>query len=66
MREITAEDIEALTVGARILGTGGGGSPYHSLLNMRRLYREGTRVFLMDPLDLRMRRAKAVPVSAGR
>src|SRR5262249_9978103 len=49
MRELSAEDIEALAVGAWILGTGGGGSPYHALLNMRRLYREGVRVSLMDP-----------------
>jgi DUF917 family protein len=48
MRELTGEDIEALAVGAWILGTGGGGSPYHGLINMRRLYRQGTRVLLMD------------------
>jgi uncharacterized protein len=49
MRELTADDIEALAVGAWILGTGGGGSPYHGLLNMRRLYAQGFRVQLMDP-----------------
>jgi DUF917 family protein len=49
---ITPEDIEALAVGAWILGTGGGGSPYLGLLNMRRLYAEGHRVELMSPLDL--------------
>lgn len=49
MRELTADDIEALAVGAWILGTGGGGSPYHGLLNMRRLYAQGVRVDLMDP-----------------
>src|SRR5262249_58491569 len=52
MHEISDADIEALAVGAWILGTGGGGSPYHSLLNMRRLYREGVRVHLMDPQAL--------------
>ena len=31
-------DIEALALGAWILGTGGGGDPYHKLLNMRELY----------------------------
>jgi len=51
-REITGEDIEALAVGAWILGTGGGGSPYLGLLNMRRLYAKGHRVELMSPLDL--------------
>ena len=50
--EITLDDIEALAVGAWILGTGGGGSPYLGLLNMRRLYAEGHRVGLMSPFDL--------------
>src|SRR6478736_8107148 len=52
MRELTLDDIEALAVGAWILGTGGGGSPYLGLLNMRRLYAERHRVSLMSPLDL--------------
>ncbi|MBV8577729.1 MAG: DUF917 domain-containing protein [Acetobacteraceae bacterium] len=52
MREIALDDIEALAVGAWILGTGGGGSPYLGLLNMRRLYGEGHRVSLMSPLEL--------------
>jgi DUF917 family protein len=53
MRELAAADIEALAVGAWILGTGGGGSPYHGLLNMRRLYAEGHRISLIDPDELR-------------
>ena len=52
MIPITAEDIECLAVGSWILGTGGGGSPYLGLLNMRRLYAEGHRAELMSPLDL--------------
>src|SRR5690348_10390801 len=48
----TLDDIESLAVGAWILGTGGGGSPYLGLLNMRRLYAEGHRVELMSPFDL--------------
>src|SRR3954449_13418478 len=52
LRQITLDDIESLAVGAWILGTGGGGSPYLGLLNMRRLYAEGHRVELMSPLDL--------------
>jgi uncharacterized protein len=51
-RTIASDDIEALADGAWILGTGGGGSPYLGLLNMRRLYAEGHRVELMSPLDL--------------
>lgn len=49
---VDLDDIEALAVGAWILGTGGGGSPYNSLLNMRRLYAEGHRVSLMDAAEL--------------
>ena len=52
LREITADDIELLAIGAWILGTGGGGSPYLGLLNMRRLYAEGHRVTLMQPDEL--------------
>jgi uncharacterized protein len=49
---ITLDDIECLAVGAWILGTGGGGSPYLGLLNMRRLYAEGHRVTLISPFAL--------------
>jgi DUF917 family protein len=52
LRDITLDDIESLAVGAWVLGTGGGGSPYLGLLNMRRLYAEGMRVQLMQPEDL--------------
>jgi hypothetical protein len=52
IRELSAAQIEWLAVGAWILGTGGGGSPYQGLLNLRRLYREDRVVRLMDPADL--------------
>src|SRR2546422_8478197 len=52
LRAVTAEEIESLAIGAWILGTGGGGSPYLALLNMRALYRQGAVVSLMDPMDL--------------
>jgi DUF917 family protein len=52
MRELTLDDIEALAIGAWVLGTGGGGSPYHALLNMRRLYAAGKRVQLIQPEEL--------------
>jgi DUF917 family protein len=51
-REITADEIESLAVGAWVLGTGGGGNPYLALLNMRALYKEGYRVKLMPASDL--------------
>jgi len=52
LKTISLDEIEALAVGAWILGTGGGGSPYLGLLNLRRLYADGHRVQLMSPLDL--------------
>src|ERR1700759_4407202 len=52
LRDITLEDIESLAVGAWVLGTGGGGSPYLGLLNMRALYQGGFRVQLMSSADL--------------
>ena len=51
-REISADDIESLAVGAWVLGTGGGGNPYLSLLNMRALYDEGYRVNLIQASEL--------------
>ncbi len=51
-RPVSVEEIEALAIGAWILGTGGGGSPYLALLNMRKLYRAGAVVRLMDPAEL--------------
>ena len=51
-RLVPAGEIEALATGAWILGTGGGGSPYYGLLNLRRLYRDGAGVTLVDAADL--------------
>lgn len=52
IRQFAREEIEPLAVGAWILGTGGGGSPYASFLNLRHLYEQGTSVNLMDPDEL--------------
>ena len=49
---ISEDDLESLAVGSWILGTGGGGSTYIGLLNMRRLYAAGARVTLIDPAAL--------------
>ncbi|HEV8673386.1 MAG TPA: DUF917 domain-containing protein [Methylomirabilota bacterium] len=51
-RPVAAAELESLAIGAWILGTGGGGSPYQGLLNMRQLYRAGPVVRLLDPADL--------------
>ncbi|WP_112292086.1 DUF917 domain-containing protein [Agrobacterium tumefaciens] len=52
IQEFSEDDIEPLATGAWILGTGGGGNPYISTLNLRRLYAEGSRVKVMDPMAL--------------
>ena len=49
LKELIIDDIEAIAVGSWILGTGGGGNPYRSLLNMRELYRKGYKVNLINP-----------------
>jgi DUF917 family protein len=52
MIELSIEDIEALAVGAWILGTGGGGRPYHGRRKMRGLYEAGVRHGVLGPADL--------------
>jgi DUF917 family protein len=52
MREFTVDEIEPLAIGAWILGTGGGGSPYHGFLNLRKLYAKGHQVGLIDADEL--------------
>src|SRR5262245_49745112 len=52
IRPVSLDEIESLAIGAWILGTGGGGSPYLALLNLRKLYAQGAVVSLMDPGDL--------------
>jgi DUF917 family protein len=51
-RPVSLDEIESIAIGAWILGTGGGGSPYLALLNLRKLYAGGTVVSLMDPAEL--------------
>src|SRR5262249_42092193 len=52
MRPVTVDEIQSLASGAWILGTGGGGSPYLALLNMRELYKQGVVCQLMDAAEL--------------
>ena len=51
-REITWDDLEALALGTAVLGTGGGGDSYITLLCCRELHRQGHRFRLIDPADL--------------
>ena len=51
-RTITERDLEALELGAALLGTGGGGNPYIGKLRTRELLREGKTVELISLHDL--------------
>jgi DUF917 family protein len=52
LRSLSIDDIDSLAIGAGILGTGGSAHPYLELLNIRKLYGEGKRVSLLDPMEL--------------
>src|ERR687891_960780 len=52
LRPVSLDEIESLAIGAWILGTGGGGSPYLAWLNMRELYRQGVACQLMEASEL--------------
>jgi uncharacterized protein len=52
MRNLTEEDIEALAIGAAILGTGGGGSPYLGKLRCLQELRRGNRIALIGIEEL--------------
>jgi DUF917 family protein len=62
MRELTADDIDALAIGAGILGTGGGGNPYIGKLRCRQELKKGRPIRLigLDELD-----DEAVVISVG-
>ena len=49
---LTEADVDDLRVGAWILGTGGGGDPYHGYLCLKQLYARGRAVEVIDPMDL--------------
>ncbi|KAF2001267.1 hypothetical protein P154DRAFT_521963 [Amniculicola lignicola CBS 123094] len=49
---ISETDLEWITIGCYILGTGGGGSPYSAMLRMRGVLRSGGIVRVMNPYDL--------------
>lgn len=65
IRDFEADEIDPLAVGAWILGTGGGGSPYLAQLNLKKLYRDGRKCRLIDPLALQDDDAVAVVSKMG-
>ena len=52
-RPLTEADLEALALGAAILGTGGGGNPYIGYLRARELLRQGLKLELLPFSSLR-------------
>ena len=50
--DLTLDDLDALAIGAWILGTGGGGEPYFSVLEARQHMAAGKRARIVDPLSL--------------
>lgn len=52
LTQVTLEDIYPLSIGAGILGTGGGGSPYIGALHLRNTIRERGPARVLDPMQL--------------
>ncbi|KAK8050472.1 hydantoin utilization protein A [Apiospora phragmitis] len=50
---LSETDLDWVTTGCYILGTGGGGSPYQHMLRLRELLRAGATVRIVSPWDLR-------------
>jgi Protein of unknown function (DUF917) len=50
---ISETDLDWITIGCYILGTGGGGSPYGHMLRLRQILRNGGVVRVISPDDLR-------------
>ncbi|KAK8139057.1 hydantoin utilization protein A [Apiospora sp. TS-2023a] len=50
---LSETDLDWITIGCYILGTGGGGSPYQHMLRLRELLRAGATVRIISPWDLR-------------
>ncbi|KAJ4254498.1 hypothetical protein NW762_010097 [Fusarium torreyae] len=50
---LSETDLEFITIGCYILGTGGGGSPYQHFLRLRELLRAGSALRVVSPWDLK-------------
>lgn len=50
---VSETDLDWMSVGCYILGTGGGGSPYSHMLRMRSLLRDGDVIRVINPHDLK-------------
>lgn len=52
MRTLTEADLEPISIGAALLGTGGGGNPYLGKLRVRELLRRGRSIEIVSPDQL--------------
>ena len=52
MWQVTEQDLESIAIGAGILGTGGGGSPYTGMLRSRLAIRENGPINVLSPDEL--------------
>ncbi|OHF03720.1 hypothetical protein CORC01_01039 [Colletotrichum orchidophilum] len=50
---LSETDLDWITIGCYILGTGGGGSPYQHMLRLREMMRAGATVKIVSPRDLK-------------
>lgn len=50
---LSETDLEFITIGCYILGTGGGGNPYQHFLRLRELHRAGAVLRVISPWDLK-------------
>ncbi|KAK1961623.1 hypothetical protein LY78DRAFT_588339 [Colletotrichum sublineola] len=50
---LSETDLDWITIGCYILGTGGGGSPYQHMLRLREMMRAGATVRIVSPFDLK-------------
>ncbi|EXF76115.1 hypothetical protein CFIO01_07980 [Colletotrichum fioriniae PJ7] len=51
--QLSETDLDWITTGCYILGTGGGGSPYQHMLRLREMMRAGATVRIISPYDLK-------------
>lgn len=50
---VSETDLDWMSTGCYILGTGGGGSPYSHMLRMRSILRDGGVIRVINPHDLK-------------
>ena len=52
MWDITEEDLLPISIGAAVLGTGGGGNPYLGYLRVKQVMEAGGRIRVIDPDEI--------------